>query len=124
MKKALNAALFILESFGGDFLVGDVFLVGDGLYIIAAFLAFRAVRLLFEASLNARANSSFFLRLCSALFLAYKDSRLALDAAVNTFANSRRDIFVFGLLGRGIFTVHTYFLRDPRKSTLASTRLI
>ena len=103
--------------------MGDVFLVGDGLYIIAAFLAFRAVRLLFEASLNARANSSFFLRLCSALFLAYKDSRLALDAAVNTFANSRRDIFVFGLLGRGILlTVHTYFLPDPRKSTLVSTQ--
>ena len=118
MKKARNAALFMLVSVGGDFLLGD------GLRAAAAFLAFRAARLAFEAAVNSRMNFSFCLRLCSAAFLAYKDRRLAFEAAVNTFANSRRDILFFGRLGRGIFTVHTYFLRDPRKSTLVSTRLI
>ena len=107
-------------SLGGDCLLGGDFFLGG-----AAFLAFRAARLAFEAAVNDRTNSSFCLRLCSAAFLASRAGRLAFEAAVNKFANCLRDMTVFGLFGRGIvLTIHTYFLRDPRKSTLASTRLI
>ncbi len=95
---------------------GDRFL-GDGLRAAAAFLAFRAARLAFEAAVNSRMNFSFCLRLCSAAFLAYKDRRLAFESAVNTFANSRRDIFVFGLLGRGMCTYcsHIFFTRPSKE---------